>query len=85
MWSYDSRMRLTYDLQRDVAYLRLRQKPAEVETIHVSDDLNIDIGPGGEVYGIEFLNANEQLTKPDLGKLILENSTTGAVAELDIA
>ena len=78
-------MKLTYDLQCNIAYLRLREKSAEVETIHLTDDLNIDIAPGGEVYGIEFLNANEQLAKPDLGKLILENSTTGAVAELDIA
>ena len=78
-------MKLTYDARYNIAYLRLKEKSAEVETIHLTDDLNIDIAPAGEVYGIEFLNANEQLAKPDLGKLRLEHSTTGAVAELDIA
>jgi len=52
-------MKLTYDLQCNIAYLRLKEKSAEVETIHLTDDLNIDIAPHGEVYGIEFLNANE--------------------------
>ena len=32
-----------------------------VETVNVSDDLNVDLGPDGTVYGIELLNANEQL------------------------
>jgi len=27
----------------------------------VSDELNVDIAPDGSVYGIELLNANEQL------------------------
>jgi len=30
-------MKLTYDLRRNIAYLRLRPKGVEVETIRVSD------------------------------------------------
>jgi len=52
---------LTYDLRYNIAYLRLREKTAEVETLHISDSLNVDIAPDGTVYGIELLNANEQL------------------------
>ena len=64
-------MKLTYDQSRNIAYLRLRPKTTEVETIRVSDELNVDITPDGRVYGIELLNANEQLRSGDDGKLVL--------------
>ena len=54
-------MELTHDRQHNVAYIRLRPKNGQVETIRVSDELNIDVAPDGTVYGIELLNANEQL------------------------
>jgi uncharacterized protein YuzE len=63
-------MKLTYDRDRNIAYLRLRPKGGEVETIRVSDELNVDIAPDGSVYGIELLNANEQLRAADGGKLV---------------
>ena len=31
----------------EVAYIRLHKKAAQVETIHVSDELNVDLAPGG--------------------------------------
>jgi uncharacterized protein YuzE len=64
-------MKLTYDPKHNIAYLRLRPKATEVETIRVSDELNVDIAPDGTVYGIELLNANEQLRSSDDGKLVL--------------
>lgn len=64
-------MKLTYDRQHNIAYLRLRPKGTEVETIRISDELNVDIAPDGTVYGIELLNANEQLRSSDGGKLVL--------------
>lgn len=70
-------MKLTYDRQRNIAYLRLRPKGSDVETIHVSDELNVDIAPDGSVYGIELLNANEQLRSGDDGKLVLVDSMDG--------
>ena len=62
-------MKLTYDRDRNIAYLRLRPTRSEVETIRVSDELNVDIAPDGSVYGIELLNANEQLRAGDDGKV----------------
>jgi len=54
-------MKLTYDPARNIAYLRLRDPvDAELDTIHVSDEVNIDLAPDGSVYGIELLNANAQ-------------------------
>jgi len=64
-------MKLTYDRSRNVAYIRLRPKGTDVETIRVSDELNVDIAPDGSVYGIELLNANEQLRAADDGRLVL--------------
>ncbi len=56
-------MKLTYDPRYNIAYLRLHEKTAEVETIRISDELNVDIAPDGTVYGIELLNANEQIAR----------------------
>lgn len=64
-------MKLTYDPKYNVAYLRFHEKVGQVTTLKVSDELNIDIAPDGTVYGIELLNANEQLAE-DQGKLIVE-------------
>ena len=72
-------MKLTYDPRHNVAYLRLHERAAEVETVRVSDELNVDLAPDGTVYGIELLNANEQLRREDAGKLVVLNEATGGV------
>jgi uncharacterized protein YuzE len=64
-------MKLSYDPRHNVASIRLREKGAEVETIRVSDELNVDLAPDGTVYGIELLNANEQLHAADDGRLVV--------------
>ncbi|PYS77482.1 MAG: hypothetical protein DMF70_16570 [Acidobacteria bacterium] len=70
-------MKLTYDPRRNIAYLRFHEKTAEVETIQVSDVLNVDIAPDGTIYGIELLNANEQLGGDDGGQLVVVNEAAG--------
>ena len=64
-------MKLSYDPKHNIAYLRIHEKVGQVTTIKLSDDMNIDIAPDGTVYGIEFLNANDQLTE-DRGALVVE-------------
>ena len=54
-------MRVSYDPRRNVAYIYFRETSEEVETVEVSEDLNVDLAPDGTVYGIELLNASEQL------------------------
>ncbi len=54
-------MKLSFDPRYNIAYLHLREKTIGVETIRISDELNIDLSPDGKIFGIEFLNANEQL------------------------
>ena len=53
-------MKLTYDPHDNIAYLQLHKKTAQVETLHMSDELDSDLAPDGTVYGIELLNANNQ-------------------------
>jgi len=78
-------MKLTYDPRYNIAYIRFQEKRAEVETIRLSDELVVDIAPDGTVYGIELLNANEQLQREDRGELIVVNEATGEQAELPLA
>ena len=70
-------MRLSYDPRRNVAYIRFRPHPAEVETVRISDEINVDIAPDGTVAGIELLNANEQLRAGDGGQLVVADETDG--------
>ncbi|MCX8103829.1 MAG: DUF2283 domain-containing protein [Candidatus Bipolaricaulota bacterium] len=77
-------MRLTYDPRYNIAYLYLKERPVEVETIKVSEELNVDIAPDGTIYGIELLNANEQLAGIDTGKLRVINNATGKQIEVPL-
>ena len=56
-----------------------------METIRISDELVVDMAPDGTVYGIELLNANEQLWREDTGRLLVINEATGERAELSLA
>jgi len=78
-------MKFTYDPRYNIAYIRFKEKHAEVEAIRVSDELIVDIAPDGTVYGIELLNANEQLQDEDMGKMIMINEATGERVELLLA
>ena len=70
-------MKLTYDPRHNVAYMRLREPTTSVESLRISDELLIDIAPDGSVYGLEFLNANEQLRSADGGDLVFVDPIHG--------
>jgi uncharacterized protein YuzE len=75
-------MRLTYDPRYNVAYLRFHEKVGQVETVRLSDQVNVDMAPDGTVYGIELLNANEQLRAEDAGKFVLIDESRGERQEV---
>jgi uncharacterized protein YuzE len=75
-------MKFTYDPRHNIAYIRFHEKGAEVEAMRVSEELIIDIAPDGTVYGIELLNANEQLKGEDGGRIVFINEATNERAEL---
>jgi len=78
-------MRFSYDPRYNIAYIRFQEKPVEVETIRLSDELFVDMAPDGTIYGIEFLNANEQLRRDAPGVFVVVNEATGERAELPLA
>lgn len=45
--------------------------------MRLSDEVIIDIAPDGSIYGIELLNANEQLRSADEGRLIVVDAAGG--------
>ena len=77
-------MKFTYDPRYNIAYIRFQEKQAGVESIRISDELVVDIAPDGKIYGIELLNANDQLRREDKGKLSIVNEATGERAELPL-
>lgn len=72
-----STMKLTYDPRYNISYLRLHAKTVEVETVRVNDAIHVDVAPDGTVYGVELLNANEQLWAEDEGGLVVVNEALG--------
>ena len=78
-------MKLTYDPAANVAYIRLREKQGDVETIQVTGDFLVDIDATGAVCGIELLNANEQLKGADDGKIVYVNPLSGEEQALKVA
>lgn len=53
-------MKLHYYPETDSAYVEFSNKPG-VETCEVSDGLNVDLGPDGELIGIEMERASKHL------------------------
>lgn len=64
-------MRLTHDPAANVAYIRLRERQGDVETVEVTPDVLVDIDETGQACGIELLNAREQLAG-DEGSLVVD-------------
>lgn len=77
-------MKLTYDSRYNIAYLRFHEKTGTVNTMKISDELNIDMSPDGTIYGIELLNANEQILSEDAGNLVVVNESAGKTTELQL-
>jgi uncharacterized protein YuzE len=77
-------MKLSYDPRYNIAYLSLADRASDVETLGISEELNVDISPDGRVYGIEFLNANEQLLSENGGILEIVNEALGERQEVSL-
>jgi uncharacterized protein YuzE len=78
-------MKFTYDPRYNIAYIRFQLKSSEVESLRISDELVIDMSPDGMIYGIELLNANEQLQKEDSGNLLIVNEATGKQTDISLS
>jgi uncharacterized protein YuzE len=78
-------MKLSYDPKANAAYISLKAKTGDLETIVVNSDFMLDIDETGAVCGIELLNANEQLQFGADGRISFENLVNGWRGELKVA
>jgi uncharacterized protein YuzE len=78
-------MKFTYDSRYNIAYICFQAPQTQVEAIRVSDELIVDLAPDGTIYGIELLNANEQLRRDKQGGLLIINEATGERVEIPLA
>jgi uncharacterized protein YuzE len=78
-------MKLTYDPRHNIAYIKLRETTELVETLSVSPELNIDLAPDGTIYGIELLDANQQLASETGEHLIVVNEAIGETSEIKLS
>lgn len=76
-------MEISYDKKYNIAYIKIQEKTSKVETLTLSDEVNIDVSPEGKIYGIELLNANEQLKSQD-NELVFTDMVTGKKTKIPI-
>lgn len=74
-------MKLSYDPKANIAYVQFHEKRGTVTTLKISDSVNVDLAADGTVYGVELLNANEQLGE-DAGRLIVQTGARRQEIEL---
>jgi uncharacterized protein YuzE len=77
-------MKLTYDSRYNIAYIYFREAVEPVQTIEVSSEMNVDIAPDGTIYGIELLNANQQLGADQNALLTVVNEALGESSEIKL-
>ena len=77
-------MEISYDRKYNIAYIKIQKKTAKVETIRLSDEVNIDISPDGKIYGIELLNAKDQLQSQN-DELTFTDATTGKKTKISLS
>lgn len=54
-------MIVSYDPEVDAVYVRFVEKPTQVVTQRLTEDIAVNYGPKGDVVGIEILSAHEHL------------------------
>lgn len=54
-------MQIVYDARNDLLYLRLDDRQQPVVNERVSEDIVLDIGEGGQIVGIEILDASRRV------------------------
>jgi uncharacterized protein YuzE len=54
-------MKILYDVENDLLYLRLDDQPQAVINRRLSEDIVLDIGEEDRIVGIEILDASKHL------------------------
>jgi uncharacterized protein YuzE len=76
-------MELEYDIKYNIGYIKFKEKPEQVTSLKISEDLVVDMASDGSIYGIELLNLKEQLFANKTG-LLLHNENTGNKKQVEL-
>ena len=66
-------MKISYDPEIDVLYVRLVDGPQECRTVRLNEEIALNIGPGEILVGIEVLDAKQILGQGKAPSVELEN------------
>ncbi|MBX9735011.1 MAG: DUF2283 domain-containing protein [Cyclobacteriaceae bacterium] len=77
-------MELEYDIKYNIGYIKFKEKPDQVTSLKVSEDLVVDMAADGSIYGIELLNLKEQLFANKAIGLLLHNENTGSKIQIEL-
>ena len=76
-------MKITFDPKHNIAYISFKEQTEEVNSIKISEDVVVDFSPDGSIYGIELLNANEQINDIENGNFHLVNQLSGKSTKME--
>lgn len=79
-------MEFSYDPRYNIGYICFKDKAGqEVNNVKISEGVTIDIAPDGSLYGIELLNANDQLQGDNKQQIFsLINEATGEKKDIPL-
>ncbi|MEM0503913.1 MAG: DUF2283 domain-containing protein [Archaeoglobaceae archaeon] len=66
-------MKISYDSEVNALYIRLVEGKIACEVIQLNDRIAINIGPYGQIVGIEVLDASELMSKAGEIRVHLES------------
>ena len=67
-------MKITYDPQVDVLYIRFVDEPAQVTTQRLTEDVAVNYASEGHIVGIEILDASESVFRSgEERKVVVQN------------
>jgi uncharacterized protein YuzE len=75
-------MQVEYDIKYNIGYIKFKEKPENVTSLKISEDLVVDMASDGSIYGIELLNLKDQLFADKATEMILYNENTGSKKEV---
>lgn len=71
-------MKISYDPTVDALTIRLIEQRVECETLHLNDQVAVDIGPDERLVAIEILDASELIPNIKERGIAVENLTVAS-------
>ncbi len=71
-------MKISYDTDTDLLYVRFDPAPQPVRNIALTDHLVLDLGANDKIVGLEILDASEVVNLASLLPVEMKQRTVGA-------